>query len=245
MTRLNNEYPFFCKFRLQSTVQSINNLMRNNDDVDEGTLQKWDDRYVHLLIEAYNHYKHLLNSSRGKVTKKQVFERIAEYFNATADVTVSGDQCLRKWTKLEQKYKEVEDNNKRTGKGRKDWKFLDKVTDCLGQSPKVNPAFTFDASSERQESRSASQSANSYGNCSDSSGDDADADDENVVRKELKPRRQRKRKSNSSAAEMLTFLQTYTEKREKAEEEKLNLLREMKDEKKQFFSQFLEILKNK
>lgn len=218
--------------------------MRNNDDVDEGTLQKWDDRYVHLLIEAYNHHKHLFNSSRGKVTKKQVFERIAEYFNATADVTVSGDQCLRKWTKLEQKYKEVEDNNKITDKGRKDWKFLDKMTDCLGQSPNVNPAFTFDASSERQESRSASQSANSYGNCSDSSGDDVD-DDENVVRKELKPRRQRKRKSNSSAAEMLTFLQTYTEKREKAEEEKLNLLREMKDEKKQFFSQFLEILKNK
>ena len=34
---------------------------------------------------------------------------------------------------------------------------------------------------------------------------------------------------------MLTFLQTYTEKREKAEEEKLNLLREMKDEKKRVF----------
>ena len=121
------------------------------------------------------------------------------------------------------------------------------MTAFLGQSPKVNPAFTFDASAEHQESRSASQSGNSAtdnGNCSDSSGDDGD-DDENVVRKKLKPRRQRKRKSNSSAAEMLTFLQTYTEKREKAEEEKLNLLREMKDEKKQFFSQFLEILKNK
>lgn len=221
--------------------------MKNDDDVDEGTLQKWDDRYVHLLIAAYDQHKHLFKSSRGKVTKKQVFQRIAEYFNVTADVTVSGDQCLRKWTKLEQKYKEVEDNNKRTGKGRKDWKFLDSMTTCLGQSPKVNPAFTFDASSECQESISASQTASSStdnGNCSDSSGDDAD-NDENVVRKELKSRRQRKRKSNSSAAEMLTFLQTYTEKREKAEEEKLNLLREMKDEKKQFFSQFLEILKNK
>lgn len=229
------------------TVQSGNNLMKNDDDVDEGTLQKWDDRYVHLLIAAYDQHKHLFKSSRGKVTKKQVFQRIAEYFNVTADVTVSGDQCLRKWTKLEQKYKEVEDNNKRTGKGRKDWKFLDSMTTCLGQSPKVNPAFTFDASSECQESISASQTASSStdnGNCSDSSGDDAD-NDENVVRKELKSRRQRKRKSNSSAAEMLTFLQTYTEKREKAEEEKLNLLREMKDEKKQFFSQFLEILKNK
>ena len=220
------------------TVQSGNNLIKNNDDVDEGTLQKWDDRYVHLLIAAYDHHKHLFKSSRGKVTKKQVFQRIAEYFNVTADVTVCGDQCLRKWTKLEQKYKEVEDNNKRTGKGRKDWKFLDSMTTCLGQSPKVNPAFTFDASSECQESTSASQTASSStdnGNCSDSSGDDAD-NDENVVRKELKSRRQRKRKSNSSAAEMLTFLQTYTEKREKAEEEKLNLLREMKDEKKNNFS---------
>lgn len=205
--------------------------MTNNDEVDEGTFQKWDDRYVHLLIAAYDHHKHLFKSSRGKVTKKQVFQKIAEYFNANADVTVSAGQCLRKWTKLEQKYKEVEDNNNRTGNGRKDWKFLENMTACLGQSPKVNPAFTFDASAEHQESRSASQSGNSTtdnGNCSDSSGDD----DENVLRKKLNPRRQRKRKSNSSAAEMLTFLQTYTEKREKAEEEKLNLLREMKDDKK-------------
>ena len=94
--------------------------MRNNDDVDEGTLQKWDDRYVHLLIAAYDHHKHLFKSSRGKLTKKQVFQKIAEYFNVTADVTVSGDKCFRKWTKLEQKYKEVEDNNKRTGSGRKE-----------------------------------------------------------------------------------------------------------------------------
>lgn len=214
--------------------------MTNNDEVDEGTLQKWDHRYVHLLIAAYDHHKYLFKSSRGKVTKKQVFQKIAEYFNANADVTVSADQCLRKWTKLEQKYKEVEDNNNRTGNGRKDWKFLENMTACLGQSPKVNPAFTFDASAEHQESRSASHSGNSTtdnGNCSDSSGDDGD-DDENVVRKKLKPRRQRKRKSNSSAAEMLTFLQTYTEKREKAEEEKLNLLREMKDEKNSFSANF-------
>ena len=214
--------------------------MTNNDEVDEGTLQKWDHRYVHLLIAAYDHYKHHFKSSKGKVTKKQVFQKIAEYFNVNADVTVSADQCLRKWTKLEQKYKEVEDNNNRTGNGRKDWKFLENMTACLGQSPKVNPAFTFDASAEHQESRSASHSGNSTtdnGNCSDSSGDDGD-DDENVVRKKLKPRRQRKRKSNSSAAEMLTFLQTYTEKREKAEEEKLNLLREMKDEKNSFSANF-------
>jgi len=45
--------------------------MKNNNDVDEGTLQKWDDWYVHLLIAAYDHHKHLFKSSRGNVTKKQ------------------------------------------------------------------------------------------------------------------------------------------------------------------------------
>ena len=89
------------------TVQSVNNLMRNND-VDEGTLQKWGDRYVHLLIAAYDHQEHVFKSSRGMLSKKQVFQKIAEYFNVTADVTVSGDQCLRKWTKLEHKYEEVD-----------------------------------------------------------------------------------------------------------------------------------------
>lgn len=52
-------------------------------------------------------------------------------------------------------------------------------------------------------------------------------------------------KSLSSAAEMLTFLQTYTKEREKAEEKKLSFLGEMKDKKKQYFSQFLKTLKNK
>ena len=43
---------------------------------------------------------------------------------------------------------------------------------------------------------------------------------------------------------MLTFLQTYTKEREKAEEKKLSFLGEMKDKKKQY-SQFLKTLKNK
>ena len=75
----------------------------NSDStVYKGTFQKWDNWYVHSPIEAYNHHKHLFNTKRVKVTKNQVLEKIAEYFNATADVAISGNQCLWKWTKLEQ-----------------------------------------------------------------------------------------------------------------------------------------------
>ena len=44
---------------------------------------------------------------------------------------------------------------------------------------------------------------------------------------------------------LLSFLQSYTEKKEKAEEEKIKLLREMQQKKDEFFSQFLDVLKKK
>jgi hypothetical protein len=44
---------------------------------------------------------------------------------------------------------------------------------------------------------------------------------------------------------MLTFLHSYSEQKEKAEAERLELLKSMHEEKKEFFSQFLDILRNK
>ena len=60
---------------------------------------------------------------------------------------VSGDQCMRKWLKLEAKYKEIEDNNNLTSRAKKSWKFyedLDMLEEATGDSPKVNPAYTYD-----------------------------------------------------------------------------------------------------
>ena len=44
---------------------------------------------------------------------------------------------------------------------------------------------------------------------------------------------------------MLVFLKEYGEKREKVEEEKLNILKTMQEEKKEFFGQLLSCLKIK
>ena len=57
--------------------------------------------------------------------------------------------------------------------------------------------------------------------------------------------RRRKRKSYSSADEMLSFLQSYTDRKDKAEEEKIKLLREMQQKKDEIFSQFLDVQKKK
>ena len=57
-----------------------------------------------------------------------------------------------------------------------------------------------------------------------------------------KKRCQKKPRSRSSAAEMLEFLKTYSEKREKAEEEKLRILKEMNDQKTAFFDRFFQFM---
>lgn len=61
-----------------------------------------------------------------------------------------------------------------------------------------------------------------------------------------KKKRCRKRpKSRSSAPEMLEFLKSYSNKREKMEEEKLKVLKEIKDEKSSFFNRFFDYLEKK
>ena len=200
-------------------------------------LQKWEDRTIRPLIENYVHFKHLFK--KGKTTKKDVFQKIADRFNETSTMKVSGDQCLRKWLKLEAKFKEIEDNNNLTGRAKKSWKFYEDL-EAIGDSPKVNPAYTYDVAD-----RTPPSSLNVHNSESD---EDSDAEDDEIgsTAKRVKTlkSRARKRKSHSSAAEMLSFLHSYTEK-EKVEEEKLNLPREMKQEKKEFLSQFLNVLKNK
>ena len=54
----------------------------------------------------------------------------------------------------------------------------------------------------------------------------------------------RKRKSNFSAVEMLQFLHSHSEKREKVEAEKLELMKSMEEEKNQFYK-LLDLLKKK
>ena len=118
-----------------------------------------------------------------------------------------------------------------------------KIQECIGESRTVNPSYTFDVA--RVASSSSSQS-DSTAECDDN-GDELEDDESGNSLEEAKNgnKRVRKRKSHSSAAEMLTFLQSYSEKREKVEEEKISLQREMQKEKKELFGQLLDVLKKK
>ena len=142
---------------------------------------------------------------------------------------VIGDQCLRKWNKLESNFKKVEDHNNMTRNNKKSMKYYDQLQACIGKDPNITPVITLESGHV--------------------SGDEESSGDESgqLPSTDGKPKNRpvRKRKWHSSAAEMLEFMNRYADKREKVEEEKLNLMREMQKEKNMFFSRYLEIMKNR
>ena len=83
----------------------------------------------------------------GKSTQKEVFDEIAEQFTATSGHLVTGEQCMRKWSKLLTKQKEVEDHNNKSGNDRKSWKFYNELSQCLAKDVSVKPTYTMESSS--------------------------------------------------------------------------------------------------
>ena len=177
-------------------------------------LERWDDKHVKLLISCYGDHKHLFG--KGKTTKREIFSRIAYSFNR---LMVTGDQCMQKWTKLENKFKETEDHNNQTGNDKRKIKFYDELSECIGSDPKATPVLTM-------------ESENGTGSGDNGSTEHSDSEESSGSAHGRGKRPTKKRKSHSSAAEMLSFMQEYSAKREKVEEEKVKLMREMQEEKK-------------
>lgn len=163
-------------------------------------LERWEYCHVKLLISCYKEYKHLFG--KGKSTKKEIFGKIAYSFNKQAPNTlVTGEQCMRKWTKLETKFKELAGRNSKSGNDKKAMKFHDMMVDWIGERKNVKPEVIMESTGEDV----GSLSDNSAG------GDDTESSGKSVAKQRVKV----KRRSHSFAAEMLAFLSSYSEKREK------------------------------
>ena len=88
---------------------------------------------------------------------------------------VTADQCLRKWKKLEFKQKEVEDNNSKTNRAKKTWKFYKEMEECVGDNPNIRLVFIYEASSSSSTtSGSSSRAHDDHSSQSDSEDREGD-----------------------------------------------------------------------
>ena len=88
--------------------------------------------------------KHLFG--KGKNTKREVFSRIAFSFNKQSNAkTVTGDQCLHKWSKLESTFKKVEDHNNKIGNNKKKTMKYYEIQACIGSDPNIKSVISLES----------------------------------------------------------------------------------------------------
>lgn len=190
-------------------------------------------------MACWSDHKHLFG---GKSRKKVIFDKIAIAFNEKSNRIVSGDQCIRKWNKMVSKQKEIEDHNNKSGNDRKTWKYYDDLSKCLCEGASINPVCTMESSLHVQSGSHTEDEEFGNDNPDDALDNSSIVDGSSLAPTKGKRRCRKRPTSRSSAVEMLNFLQEYSEKREKTEEEKLTLLREMKEEKRQFYNRFFDFM---
>ena len=158
------------------------------------------------------------------------WQKIAEKFNSTSSVKVTGEQCSNKWKKLEEKYKKVKERNDKTGYDRKEFDFQQELEEFFGTDPKIIPTATVSSLTAKP-----------------ATGNTSTDDEEELPLASCRepPKKKRKRRSKSSATEMIEFLTEYKEEKRKEEEAKIVLAQKMHNEKMGIMERFLDVLSKK
>lgn len=70
--------------------------------------------------------------------QKRVWKEIANSFHEKG-YNITDDQCCTKWKNLKQKYRNVRDSNKETGRSATTWEYFDMIDEFLNTRPEVSP----------------------------------------------------------------------------------------------------------
>ena len=170
----------------------------------------WSEVEVKCLIVAYKTHHAKLISTKSTQAKKKIWDSIFQNFKECCEESniqteKSALQIKEKWRTLLDKYKEVSDHNKKSGRDRKTFAHFDDINEFMGSSDKINPKHIKQSSLSTQtqkEKATPSEEDIDRSQKSDQTKDDAAADTQEADkaadqgRKELgvePPKKKRKR----------------------------------------------------
>ncbi|KAJ8956585.1 hypothetical protein NQ314_006671 [Rhamnusium bicolor] len=106
-----------------------------NQEVDS---YKWNHANTLAFLDLYKTYRKQVGSLKIK-NLKRMCEIIAEELQVTTKQKITVANCENRWKHLERSYKKYVDNNKKTGRGRRDFEYANELNDILGPKRNINP----------------------------------------------------------------------------------------------------------
>lgn len=98
----------------------------------------WSMENTKLLLDVYKSHKGDVGTMKVKNFKK-MWEIIAEELKSSYGLNVSPGNCENRWRVLERNFKKYVDNNKSTGRRRKDFEYAEEMFNILGKKRNIYP----------------------------------------------------------------------------------------------------------
>ena len=98
----------------------------------------WLDKAVFLLIEIYREKQ--AEFAKGTTRSNTLWAEIAKQINARyKNYNLSGQQCSNKWSGLKRSYKNIYDENKKSGNCRNSWMFFSVMDTMMRDKVSMQP----------------------------------------------------------------------------------------------------------
>ena len=97
----------------------------------------WSEEETLKLIEIWGEDS-IQAMLEGSKRNKDVFNKISRKMEA-AGYEKSADQCNNNRRKLKLEYRKIKDTRKKTGTGRKEWRYFEEMDAVLGHKPATQP----------------------------------------------------------------------------------------------------------
>ena len=115
----------------------------------------WSEAETLKLIEVWGD-ENIQNQLEGCKRNKTVYEKVSQSMSE-AGFEKSADQCREKAKKLKNEYRMMKDKHRKTGEGRKEWKFLNVMDNVLTDKPSTCPSVLIDTLENKVETDDKSE----------------------------------------------------------------------------------------
>ncbi|KAF5281932.1 hypothetical protein FQR65_LT14458 [Abscondita terminalis] len=112
---------------------------------DETGVFKWPHEAILFLMEEYRH--RTSDFTTGKMSQKKVWACIAQKM-CSSGYSVTGAQCLSKFSSLKRTYKSIKDHNNKSGNSTRTWPYFSLMDDLLHSLPFMKPLSTASSTGE-------------------------------------------------------------------------------------------------
>jgi len=121
---------------IQPPAEASDGSTTSPDDINpQGSAAVWNKEKTLLLLDLCTQYKDDLRDSSKR--KKNIWIKIAKAMTSKG-YTVTWLVCEKKMRNLKQTYKNIKDNNSKTGRGRRTWEFFDIMDKLLATDAAIS-----------------------------------------------------------------------------------------------------------